>query len=168
MKVLKPYIDNAGKLKRLAINYDGWLPENALKIMENALTYNNNKIDAVVVPQRCHRRRGCYPKRPSAQGLAESRDLSGTGCRSGWRKTHYRWHPTMTVYKTDYPTGQHGGGNRRRAGEWQTTESRCNAEQRSERRSSTPAHAPVKSIKRNIDATVVKDGFHKKSELVIR
>ena len=48
MKVLKPYIDN-GKIKVVGDQWaDGWLPENALKIMENALTANNNKIDAVV------------------------------------------------------------------------------------------------------------------------
>ncbi len=48
MKVLKPYVDS-GKIKVVGDQWvDGWLPENALKIMENALTANNNKIDAVV------------------------------------------------------------------------------------------------------------------------
>ncbi len=48
MKVLKPYVDD-GKIKIVGDQWvDGWLPENALKIMENALTANNNKIDAVV------------------------------------------------------------------------------------------------------------------------
>ncbi|HHT0059365.1 TPA: substrate-binding domain-containing protein, partial [Raoultella planticola] len=38
MKVLKPYIDE-GKIKIVGDQWvDGWLPENALKIMENALT----------------------------------------------------------------------------------------------------------------------------------
>lgn len=48
MKVLKPYVDD-GKIRIVGDQWvDGWLPENALKIMENALTANNNKIDAVV------------------------------------------------------------------------------------------------------------------------
>ncbi|MDY9009660.1 substrate-binding domain-containing protein, partial [Escherichia coli] len=39
----------AGQMKVFGDQWvDGWLPENALKIMENALTANNNKIDAVV------------------------------------------------------------------------------------------------------------------------
>ncbi len=46
--MLKPYVDS-GKIKVVGDQWvDGWLPENALKIMENALTANNNKIDAVV------------------------------------------------------------------------------------------------------------------------
>ena len=48
MKVLNPLIKD-GKIKVVGDQWaDGWLPENALKIMENALTANNNKIDAVV------------------------------------------------------------------------------------------------------------------------
>ncbi len=48
MKVLKPSIDN-GSIKVVGDQWvDAWLPENALKIMENALTANKNHIDAVV------------------------------------------------------------------------------------------------------------------------
>ncbi|PVA00963.1 hypothetical protein DC362_22470, partial [Acinetobacter nosocomialis] len=56
MKVLKPYVDS-GKIKVVGDQWvDGWLPENALKIMENALTANNNKIDAVVAVSYTHLR----------------------------------------------------------------------------------------------------------------
>lgn len=61
MKVLKPYVDD-GKIKIVGDQWvDGWLPENALKIMENALTANNNKIDAVVASNdaTCRRRHPC-------------------------------------------------------------------------------------------------------------
>lgn len=48
MNILKPLID-AGKIKVVGDQWvDAWLPENALKIMENALTANNNNIQAVV------------------------------------------------------------------------------------------------------------------------
>lgn len=49
MSVLKPYIDR-GDIKIVADQWaTDWLPVEALKIMENALTKNNNKVDAVVV-----------------------------------------------------------------------------------------------------------------------
>jgi D-xylose transport system substrate-binding protein len=48
MEVLKGAID-AGKIKNVGEAYtDGWLPANAQKNMEQILTKNNNKVDAVV------------------------------------------------------------------------------------------------------------------------
>ena len=47
-EVLKPAMD-AGKIKDVGESYtDGWKPDNAQKEMEQILTKNNNKIDAVV------------------------------------------------------------------------------------------------------------------------
>jgi len=48
MEVLKPSIDS-GKIKIVAeVSSDGWKPENAQKNMEQILTSNDNKIDAVL------------------------------------------------------------------------------------------------------------------------
>ena len=48
MEVLKEAID-AGKIKNVGEAYtDGWLPANAQKNMEQFLTANDNKVDAVV------------------------------------------------------------------------------------------------------------------------
>jgi D-xylose transport system substrate-binding protein len=48
MEVLKEAIDS-GKIKNVGEAYtDGWLPANAQKNMEQILTKNNNKVDAVV------------------------------------------------------------------------------------------------------------------------
>jgi D-xylose transport system substrate-binding protein len=48
MEVVQPYIDK-GLIKIVADQWvDNWEPSNALKIMENVLTAQNNKIDAVV------------------------------------------------------------------------------------------------------------------------
>src|ERR1700721_823799 len=47
-EVLKPAMD-AGKIKNVGMSYtDGWKPDNAQKNMEQILTKNNNKVDAVV------------------------------------------------------------------------------------------------------------------------
>ncbi|UEM05727.1 D-xylose ABC transporter substrate-binding protein [Skermanella rosea] len=48
VEVLKPSIDK-GDIKVVGEQYtDGWLPENAQRNMEQILTANNNKVDAVV------------------------------------------------------------------------------------------------------------------------
>jgi D-xylose transport system substrate-binding protein len=48
MEVLKPAID-AGKIKNVCETFtDGWKPDNAQKNMEQCLTKQNNKVDAVV------------------------------------------------------------------------------------------------------------------------
>jgi len=48
LEVLKPAIDK-GDIKVVGEQYtDGWLPENAQRNMEQILTANNNKVDAVV------------------------------------------------------------------------------------------------------------------------
>ncbi|UEM23047.1 D-xylose ABC transporter substrate-binding protein [Skermanella mucosa] len=48
LEVLKPSIDK-GDIKVVGEQYtDGWLPENAQRNMEQILTANNNKVDAVV------------------------------------------------------------------------------------------------------------------------
>jgi D-xylose transport system substrate-binding protein len=48
MEVLKPAIDS-GKIKNVGETYtDGWKPDNAQKEMEQILTKNNNKVDAVL------------------------------------------------------------------------------------------------------------------------
>ena len=74
MEVLKDAID-AGKIKNVGEAYtDGWLPANAQKNMEQFLTANNNKVDAVVAGMTAPpaARRGA-----DAQGLAGSVPVSG-------------------------------------------------------------------------------------------
>ena len=56
-EVLKPAM-TAGKIKNVGESYtDGWKPDNAQKNMEQILTKNNNKVDAVVCRERRHGRR---------------------------------------------------------------------------------------------------------------
>src|ERR1700734_3911979 len=63
-EVLAPAM-KAGKIKNVGESYtDGWKPDNAQKNMEQILTKNNNKVDAVVAEL-------------SAQGMAGSVPVSG-------------------------------------------------------------------------------------------
>ncbi|MGO4840173.1 substrate-binding domain-containing protein, partial [Rhizobiaceae sp. 2RAB30] len=75
MEVLKDAID-AGKIKNVGEAYtDGWLPANAQKNMEQILTTNNNKVDAVVASN--DGTAGGAIAALAAQGLAGSVPVSG-------------------------------------------------------------------------------------------
>ena len=70
-EVLKENID-AGKIKNVCETFtDGWKPDNAQKNMEQCLTANDNKIDAVRLRERRHgRRRRCCARSPGPCRLA--------------------------------------------------------------------------------------------------
>ncbi len=75
MEVLKPAID-AGKIKNVGEAFtDGWLPANAQRNMEQFLTRNNNKVDAVVAAN--DGTAGGSIAALAAQGLAGSVPVSG-------------------------------------------------------------------------------------------
>jgi D-xylose transport system substrate-binding protein len=74
-EVLKPAMD-AGKIKNVGESYsDGWKPDNAQKNMEQILTKNNNKVDAVVSEN--DGMAGGVVAALSAQGMAGSVPVSG-------------------------------------------------------------------------------------------
>jgi len=73
--VLKPAMD-AGKIKNVGMSYtDGWKPDNAQKEMEQILTKNNNKVDAVVAEN--DGMAGGVVAALTAQGLAGVVPVSG-------------------------------------------------------------------------------------------
>ncbi len=75
MEVLKPAID-AGKIKNVGETYtDTWKPDNAQKEMEQILTKNNNKVDAVVAEN--DGMAGGVVAALAAQGLAGVVPVSG-------------------------------------------------------------------------------------------
>jgi D-xylose transport system substrate-binding protein len=74
-EVLKPAM-TAGKIKNVGESYtDGWKPDNAQKNMEQILTKNNNKVDAVVAEN--DGMAGGVVAALAAQGLAGSVPVSG-------------------------------------------------------------------------------------------
>jgi D-xylose transport system substrate-binding protein len=75
MEVLKPAIDS-GKIKNVGETYtDGWKPDNAQKEMEQILTKNNNKVDAVLSEN--DGMAGGAVAALAAQGLAGSVPITG-------------------------------------------------------------------------------------------
>ena len=162
MKVLKPYIDE-GKIKVVGDQWaDGWLPENALKIMENALTANNNKIDAVVASNDATA--GGAIQALSAQGLAGKVAISGQDADLAGVKRIIAGTQTMTVYKPITELANTAAEIAVELGNGQQPKADATLNNGLK---DVPARllTPIEVNKENIDATVVKDGFHKKSEL---
>jgi D-xylose transport system substrate-binding protein len=75
MEILRPHID-AGRIRNVGEAFtDGWLPANAQRNMEQMLTRNNNRIDAVVAAN--DGTAGGAIAALAAQGLAGSVPVSG-------------------------------------------------------------------------------------------
>ncbi|ALB64533.1 Xylose ABC transporter, periplasmic xylose-binding protein XylF [Cronobacter condimenti 1330] len=162
MKVLKPFIDS-GKIKVVGDQWvDGWLPENALKIMENALTANNNKIDAVVASNDATA--GGAIQALSAQGLASKVAISGQDADLAGIKRIMAGTQTMTVYK---PITQLANTAAEVAVELGNDKQPKSDATLNNGLKDVPSRllTPIKVDKSNIESTVIKDGFHKKSDL---
>lgn len=97
MEVLKAAIDG-GKIKNVGEAFtDGWLPANAQKNMEQFLTRNNNKIDAVVAAN--DGTAGGAIAALAAQGLAGSVPVSGQDADRAALNRIALGTQTMTVWK---------------------------------------------------------------------
>lgn len=97
MNVLQPKIDT-GEVKVVGDQWvDSWLAENALKIMENALTANDNKIDVVVASNDATA--GGAIQALAAQGLAGKVAISGQDADLAAIRRIVDGTQTMTVYK---------------------------------------------------------------------
>lgn len=162
MKVLKPYIDE-GKIKVVGDQWvDGWLPENALKIMENALTANNNKIDAVVASNDATA--GGAIQALSAQGLAGKVAISGQDADLAGIKRIIAGTQSMTVYKPITKLANTAAEIAVELGEGKQPASDAKLNNGLKE---VPSRllTPIEVDKTNIDSTVIADGFHKKTEL---
>ncbi len=162
MKVLKPYIDQ-GKIKIVGDQWvDGWLPENALKIMENALTANNNKIDAVVASNDATA--GGAIQALDAQGLAGKVSISGQDADLAGIKRIIAGTQTMTVYKPITLLANTAAEIAVELGNDQQPKADSTLNNGLK---DVPARllTPIEVNKDNIDDTIIKDGFHKKSDL---
>ncbi len=113
MEVLKEAVD-AGKVKNVGEAYtDGWKPETAQKNMEQFLTANDNKVDAVVASN--DGTAGGAIAALTAQGLAGSVPVSGQDGDHAALKPRGARHPDCFRLEGRPRTRQEGGGDRRDA-----------------------------------------------------
>ena len=158
MNVLKPAVDR-GDIKIVA-NQPAreWLAEEALKIVENALTNNNNNVVAVVASND-GTARGAISALAN-QGLAGKVLVSGQDADLASMKEILTGRQTMTVYKAIEPLANSAvdAAIQLARGEPVQTNAAIN-----NGRKDVPSflHEPVAVDKDNLLATVVKDGYHK-------
>ena len=107
MEVLKESID-AGKIKNVGETYtDGWKPDNAQKNMEQILTANDNKVDAVVSEN--DGMAGGVVAALEAQGLAGSGPVSGQDGDHAALNRVARGTQTVSVFKDARDLGKAAG-----------------------------------------------------------
>ncbi|MCB8840463.1 D-xylose ABC transporter substrate-binding protein [Aurantimonas sp. VKM B-3413] len=104
MEVLKDAIDS-GKIKNVGEAYtDGWLPANAQQNMEQILTANNNKVDAVVASN--DGTAGGAIAALEAQGLAGSVPVSGQDADHAALNRIAQGTQTVSVWKDSRELGK--------------------------------------------------------------
>ncbi|WP_395773982.1 D-xylose ABC transporter substrate-binding protein [Agrobacterium pusense] len=107
-EVLKKAIDG-GKIKNVGEAYtDGWKPENAQKNMEQFLTKNNNKVDAVVASN--DGTAGGAIAALAAQGLAGSVPVSGQDADFAALNRVALGTQTVSVWKDSRELGKEAAG----------------------------------------------------------
>ncbi|MGL4860255.1 MAG: D-xylose ABC transporter substrate-binding protein [Enterobacteriaceae bacterium] len=162
MKVLNPLI-KSGKIKIVGDQWvDAWLAENALKIMENALTANKNQIDAVVASNDATA--GGAIQALKAQGLAGKVAISGQDADLAALQRIVTGSQTMTVYKPIQKLATEAAtiAVQLAKGETPTSNAKVN-----NGKMDVPSLllTPIAVDKSNIDSVIVKDGFHSKESI---
>ncbi|GAX91684.1 D-xylose ABC transporter substrate-binding protein [Effusibacillus lacus] len=162
MKVLQPLIDK-GDIK---IVYDQWTkdwqPNNALKNMENALTANNNKIDAVIAAN--DGTAGGAIQALTAQGLAGKVPVSGQDAELAALQRIVKGTQTMTVYKPLKKLAEKAAELAVQMGKGEKVQA---DKKLNNGKIDVPSILldPIAVTKDNIEQTVIADGFHKKEDI---
>ena len=162
MKVLKPLIDK-GDIKVVGDQWvKDWLPEEALKIMENALTANHNDITAVVASNDSTA--GGAIQALNAQGLAGKVPISGQDADLAAIKRIVAGTQTMTVYKPIKTLAEKAAEIAIKLGNGETIES--NGEVNNGKINvKSYLLDPISVTNENIKETVIKDGFQSESDV---
>jgi len=97
MKYIQPLADSGDITIVTERAVDNWLPENALNIVENALTSNNNEVDAILAPN--DGTAGGAIQALSAQGLAGSVPVTGQDAELAGVRRIVQGTQSMTIFK---------------------------------------------------------------------
>ncbi len=97
MKYIQPLADSGGITIVSERAVDNWLPENALNIVENALTASDNKVDAILAPN--DGTAGGAIQALSAQGLAGEVPITGQDAELAGVRRIVEGTQSMTIFK---------------------------------------------------------------------
>jgi D-xylose transport system substrate-binding protein len=164
MKVLKPYLDS-GVIKLVTDQWaNDWSPIEALKIMENALTRNNNQVDAVLVSN--DGMAGGVVQALAEQGLAGKVPVTGQDGDMAACQRIVAGTQSMTIYKplrkeateaADLALGLARNENPDGA--------RFVTVNNGKKDVPSLLLAPVIVDQHNLDKTIIADGFQKKEDV---
>jgi D-xylose transport system substrate-binding protein len=162
MNVLQPYIDQ-GKINIVGDQWaKDWLPQEALSIVENALTANNNNIDVIVASNDSTA--GGAIQALAEQGLAGEVLVSGQDADLAACQRIVEGTQTMTVYKPIQDLATRGAeiAVKMAKGEEVKTNGAIN---NGEYDVPSVLLTPIQVHKGNMVETVIADGFHKMEEV---
>lgn len=162
MEYIKPLADK-GDIKIVTDQaVDNWEPQNALKIVENALTANKNKIDAILSPND-----GCAGgaiQALTAQGLAGKVPITGQDSELTAAQRIVQGTQSMTIFKDTRELGKAAidAAIKLAKGEPLETNGKVN---NSKIDVPSVLLAPVVVDKDNIDKVLIDSGYLKKDDV---
>lgn len=162
MNVLTPYIEK-GDINIVGDQWaKDWLPEEALKIMENALTATNNDIDAVVASNDSTA--GGAIQALAAQNMAGKVAISGQDADIAAVKRVVDGTQTVTIYKPikDLAKAAAAVAIKLVNEEDLNPDSTVNNGQKD-----VPSTllTPIPVTSKNVDSTIIADGFHSAEDI---
>ena len=164
MNILKPAVDR-GDIKLISEQYAReWKAEEALRITEDALTRTRNRIDAIVASN--DGTAGGAISALEAAGLAGKVLVTGQDAQKDAVQRIVKGSQTMTIYKPIQPLafGAVDAAIKLARKEAVTTTDKVN-----NGKIDVPSIliAPIAVDKSNLDATIIKDGYHKRDEIYV-
>lgn len=162
MKVIEPLVKK-GDIVIVGDQWvKDWLPEEAMKIMENALTANGNKIDAVVASNDSTA--GGAIQALAAQNLAGKVPISGQDADIAAVRRVAEGTQTVTIYKPIPKLAKEAAGIAVKMAEKKDPEftSKVN---NGYKEVPSILLAPIAVDKDNIKETIIADGFHSENDI---
>src|SRR5580658_7541449 len=160
MNILKPYVDR-GDIKVVADQWaTDWQAVEALKITENALTKNNNKVDAVLVSND-GTAGGTIQARPE-QNLAGKVLVSGQDADLAACQRIVAGTQSMTVYKPIQKLAEKAAELAVALAQKQPLTDKTSMVNNGKKDVPSILLEPIEVDKDNLDATVIADGYQKK------
>jgi D-xylose transport system substrate-binding protein len=163
MKVLKPAIDK-GDIKVVADQWaKDWQAVEALKIMENALTRNNNQVDAVVVSNDGTAGgaiQALGEQKLSGKVLVTGQDADLAACQRIVAGTQ-----TMTIYKPIDALATKAAEIAIKLAKKEAVSDPTRPVANGRKDVPSILLEPIPVDKDNLDATILKDGYHKREDV---
>jgi D-xylose transport system substrate-binding protein len=163
MNILKPLIDK-GDIKVVSDQWAAdWLPVEALKIMENALTKNNNRVDAVVASNDGTAGgaiQALAEQKMAGKVFVSGQDADLAGCQRIVAGTQ-----SMTVYKPIKQLAAKAAELAVALAQKQAITDKTSPINNGKKDVPSVLLAPVQVDKDNLDATVIADGYQKKEDV---